>query len=130
MTSVKCQMSNVKRQDLRHKKKGRKFTRNKSQERALLRSLARAVIENESIITTEAKGKELRRFLEPAITKAKKGNIAARRNLLKEFKADSVKKLVDELAPRYFARPGGYLRLTKIKSNRQDDARLVKVELV
>jgi len=115
---------------MRHRKKGRKFTRSKNQEKALLNSLASALIIKEKIITTEAKAKGVRPFIEKLITRAKKDNLANRRFLAKNFSKEVIKKLFKELGLRYKNRPGGYIRITKINSRKEDAAKMAVLELI
>lgn len=96
----------------------------------MLKSLARALILKERIETTEAKAKELSSFVEKSITKAKKENLAVRRELLKLFSAKATKKLVEELAPLYKKRQGGYTRIIKLGCRKSDGARMVLIELI
>jgi len=115
---------------MRHKKKGRKFTKSKAQERALLRSLASSLIFKEKITTTEAKAKEVKPFLEKFITRAKKDTVANKRLLAKDFSSKVIKKLFQEIGPRYKSRPGGYTRITKVSPRKQDAAKMAVIELV
>jgi large subunit ribosomal protein L17 len=122
-------------------KKGRKFSRKKDQRKALLKSLALAFILDEKIKTTEAKAKELRPFFEKYINRAKNKDLATRRFLSKFFPAKAVKKLVDEIGPRYKPphqkiggggkdRKGGYTRIIKLGPRKTDGARMAIIELV
>jgi len=111
-------------------KRGRKLSRKKNQRKALLKSLARALFLNEKIKTTEAKAKEVRMFAEKLITRAKKGDLASRRILAKYFSKDIVKKLVDEIGPRYKKRKGGYTRIIKLGPRKSDGAKMAIIELV
>lgn len=115
---------------MRHRKKGRKFTRSKDQQRALLRNMASSLVIKEKIITTEAKGKEVGRFLEKSITRAKKDSIANRRILAKDFSGKVVKKMFQELGPRYKNRSGGYIRVTKVGPRKSDGAKMAVIELI
>ena len=123
---------------MRHLKAGRKLGRNASHRVALMRNLARALIEHERIITTVEKAKEARRFVEKLITLAKKGTLHARRlararlgpvgqatlyDKEDEPLGDTVlSKLFDELGPRFQDRPGGYTRVIKRHERRLGDA--------
>ncbi len=111
-------------------KKGRTLARKSDQRKALLKSLARALFLNEKIKTTEAKAKELRGFAEKLITRAKKGDLASRRHLAKYFEKKLVKKIIDEIAPRYKARNGGYTRIVKLGLRKSDGAKISIIELV
>lgn len=115
---------------MRKRKKGRKLKRKRDQRRALLRNLAFALIENERIKTTLAKAKELRSFLEPLITKAKKDNLSTRRYLLKFLPKKAVKKLLKEIGPRYKERRGGYLRIIKLGQRKSNSAKICFIEFV
>jgi len=107
---------------MRHLKAGRKLGRNAPHRAALMRNLARAVFTHERIITTEEKAKEARRFVEKLITLAKKGTLHARRLALARLPdKDIVKKLFDEIAPRFADRPGGYTRVIKRHERRLGD---------
>ena len=102
---------------MQHSKKKRTLSRPTRQRTALLRGLAVSLITEGKIKTTEAKAKELRPFTERLITYAKKGTVAARRDVatkLGEPKAAVVKKLFDEIAPQYAERSGGYTRVIKM----------------
>ena len=115
---------------MRKLKKGRKFQRTSSQRKALLNSLASSLILNGKIKTTEIKGKELSRFVEKKITQAKKNNLAARRLLAKYFSSKVVKKMIDDVAPKYAERKGGYTRIIKLGPRERNGAKMVIVELV
>jgi len=101
-----------------------RFDRPVSQYRALLRSLARSLILEERISTTEAKAKALRPFVERLVTYAKKNTLASRR-LAKTRLGDTaaVKKLFDSIGPRYADRKGGYTRVVKRTKRGLNDAR-------
>ena len=115
---------------MRKRKKGRKLKRKKDQRRALLKSLGEALIQNEKIVTTLAKAKELQPFIEKTITKAKKGGLSQRREAAKLFSKQSVKKLFDEIAPRYKQRSGGYTRVIKLPPRKSDGAKMAIIEFV
>ena len=116
---------------MRHRKKQTTLGRVKAQREALLRSLAESLILHGSIRTTKAKARALRTFVEPLITKARKGTIAERRNLIKVLYTDKViKKLMDEVGPKYKDRAGGYTRITKISPRSSDAAEMARIELV
>lgn len=98
---------------------------------SLLRSLALSLVIHEKIKTTEAKAKYLRSYFEKLITIAKKGDLNARRQLLRFLpNYPGVKKLVEVIGPRYKERKGGYLRLVKIGRRKGDRAPIVQIELV
>lgn len=115
---------------MRKRKKGKKFGRVSQQRKALLKSLASSLVLHKKITTTEAKAKELRRFLEPLITKAKAGDLAKRR-LVRKYLSDSItKKLFDEIGPLYKDRSGGYTRIIKLAPRFSDGARMAIIELI
>ena len=115
---------------MRKRKKGRKLSRKRNQRKALLRLLASALLLKEKIKTTEAKAKELSRFVEKFITRAKKGDLSSRRLLLQNFSSKIVKKLVEEIGPRYRERKGGYTRIIKLGPRKSDGAKMTIIELV
>jgi|SRR3989344_327193 len=116
---------------MRHsKKKGRKFGRVKKVRRALLRSLALALILRGRIKTTEAKAKELNQTIAPLVTKARKGGLANIRLLAKVLPPVAVSKLIKEIGLKYQARTGGYTRIIKTSEIRKDGTRMCYVEFV
>lgn len=100
---------------MRHSHKGRSFGRSHDQRVALLRGLAKSLITHEQISTTEAKAKELRPIIEKLITTSRVDTVANRRLVSARLGNDDemVKKLFNDIAPRYATRPGGYTRITK-----------------
>ncbi len=115
---------------MRKRNKGRMLSRNKSQRKALLTSLMNSLFLHEKIKTTQAKAKELRVVAEKSITRAKQNTVFNRRVLARTLAPESVKKLVDEIAPKYKARPGGYTRIIKLGPRKSDSARMVIIELI
>lgn len=115
---------------MRKRKKGRKLSRKRDQRKALLRSLAAALILKEKIRTTEARAKEFSGLVEKFITKAKKGNLASRRLLAKFLPEKIVKKLITEIAPSYRERRGGYTRIIKLSPRKSDGSKMAIIELV
>jgi len=108
---------------MRHLKAGRQLGRNASHRLALMRNLARALIEHGRIITTVAKAKEVRPFVEKLVTLAKKGSLHARRLALSRLPdREAVDRLFNELGPRFQDRPGGYTRIIKRHERRLGDA--------
>lgn len=104
--------------------KGRTFHRETGQRRALLRSLARSLVLEERISTTEAKAKALRPYVERLVTYAKKNTLASRRLALSRLgDKRAVKKLFDSIGPRYQERAGGYTRVVKRGKRGANDAR-------
>ena len=115
---------------MKKRKKGRKLHREKDQRKALFKDLFRALILNEKIKTTETKAKEMAGRAEKFITRAKMNNLSSRRYLLRFFKPEVVKKLVDKIAPRYKERNGGYTRIIKLGARKSDGAKMAIIELV
>ena len=100
---------------MRHKKSGRKFNRNSSHRKALMKNLSIALIERDIIKTTLPKAKELRGFIEPLITLAKEDNVANRRLAFRRLRSDAaVAKLFTEVAKNSFERKGGYTRIITV----------------
>ncbi len=110
----------------------RKLGRETRQRRSILAGLSKTVILNGSVVTTEARAKEVRKFVEKMITYGKRGTLVSRRRALAFFHNDNevVSKIFNELAPRYQERNGGYTRMIKINERVGDDALQVKLELV
>ena len=116
---------------MRHRESGRKLGRTASHRRALMSNLASALFENKKIMTTLPKAKELRSFAERLITFGKKGDLAARRHVLKFIPQKAVvKELFEDIAPKFKGRNGGYTRVTKIGNRKGDNAPLAYIELV
>ena len=116
---------------MRHKKKGRKLGRKVGNRKALLRNLACQLILHRKIKTTDPKAKELRSFIEPLITLAKKNNLHARRLVIKKIpKKNVVSILFEEIAPMFSTRPGGYTRITKLGLRDNDRAPVSIIEFV
>ncbi|MBI2033978.1 MAG: 50S ribosomal protein L17 [Candidatus Liptonbacteria bacterium] len=117
---------------MRHRKTGRKFHRLAGPRRAFIRNLASELIRREKIETTETRAKAIRPIVERLVSIAKKQTLASHRLLLSRIhNRQVVKKLYDELGPRYTKRPGGYLRISKLsKSRNRDGSRLARVEFV
>lgn len=110
--------------------KGRKLNRERDQRRALLKTLATSLVLKEKITTTEAKAKELSPFVQRKITRAKKGDLSARRYLSTLFSPRVVKKIMDDLGVRYKERDGGYTRIIKLGQRKSDSAKMAIIELV
>jgi len=115
---------------MRKRKKGRKLSRKRDQRKALLRSLANSLLLKEKIETSEAKSKEVARFVEKQISRAKIGNLTSRRLLSTFFSPQTVKKLVEEIGPRYKERKGGYTRIIKLGPRKSNGAKMAIIELV
>ena len=115
---------------MRHKKVSRRFSRTSSHRIAMMRNLAVSLIEHEIIKTTVEKAKELRRFLEPLITKSKSDNLHSRRVVLSKLDSkEAVKKLFNDLGPRFVGVNGGYLRIIKAGFRAGDKADVCYIEL-
>jgi large subunit ribosomal protein L17 len=116
---------------MRHQKAGRKFGRNPSQRKALLRQLAISLIMNERITTTEAKAKELRIVVEKLITLAREDSDHHRRLVMSKIDNEkAMNRLFDVVAPRFENGNGGYTRAAKLGVRRGDAAPLVLIEFV
>jgi large subunit ribosomal protein L17 len=116
---------------MRHQVSGKKLGRNSSQRKALLRSLVTSFIEKERIRTTLAKAKATRPIAEKMITLAKTNSLHTRRQALQYiYKKDAVKKLFEDIAPRFTERPGGYTRIIKLGPRAGDGAEMAILELV
>ena len=116
---------------MRHKKDVKKLGRNSKARKALLRNLATSLFKEKKIKTTLAKAKELRRFAEPLITFAKKGDLNARRHVSRFITEKGVvKELFEEVAPKYIERNGGYTRIVKIGTRSGDAAKMAFIELL
>ena len=116
---------------MRHKKKGRKLGRKIGNRRALLMNLACQLIVHKKIKTTDAKAKELRSYIEPLITLAKKNSLHSRRLVIKKIpKKNIVRTLFEEIAPVFSDRPGGYTRITKLGYRDNDRAPVSVIEFV
>jgi len=116
---------------MRHAKKGRKLGTDASHTKAMLRSLAAALLANERIKTTETRAKEVRTLVDRIITWGKRGDVHSRRLALAELGDQAlVKKVFDDIAPRYEEREGGYTRILKLGPRKGDAAPMVIMELV
>ena len=110
----------------------RKLSRESSIRRSMLAGITKDVIMNEAVITTEARAKEVRKFVDKMITYGKDGSLVARRKALAFLHNDKdvVNKVFNELAPRYKERNGVYTRIIKLTERKGDDALTVRLELV
>ncbi len=117
---------------MRHHNVNRKFGRERGQRVALVRSLAESLILQEKILTTEARAKEVRPYVEKLITAGKKANVAARRSILSKLggRETAMKKVVGDLAVRYKDRAGGYTRIVKVHLKATDGRNAAVIELV
>lgn len=109
----------------------RKFDRGTNQRKALFKSLANSLILHEKIETTEAKAKAVRPIIEKLITKAKKGDLFARRSVAASLgNPNATAKMFDLIGPRFKDRSGGYLRITKVGNRAGDAAKMANIEFV
>jgi large subunit ribosomal protein L17 len=129
---------------MRHRVANKHLGRTPSHRKAMRRNMAASLFEHGAIRTTEAKAKDLRRFVEKLITTARKGTLHARRRVIAELQdrwaydregndteQTIVQKLFSEIAPRYASRPGGYTRIVRLPDRRIGDAgRQVVLQLV
>ena len=116
---------------MRHNKRGRKLSRKTAHRKALMSNLAVALITNKKIKTTDAKAKELRTYVEPLITFAKRGDLHARRQVLKKIRHKNVvRELFDNIGPSFSDRNGGYTRITKLGFRDNDCAPVSIIEFV
>ena len=116
---------------MRHGKKVAKLGRDASHRKAMLANMVTSLFAHEGVRTTLVRGKELRRTAEHMITFAKRGDLHARRQVLRLIADKSiVTKLFDELGPRYRSRNGGYTRIVKMGPRRGDAAEMCLIELV
>lgn len=115
----------------RHGYQGRKLHRERDERRALIKGLADSLVKYESIETTLPKAKEVVPYMEKLITKAKKGDLHSRRQVISGLQTlTSAHKLVDEIAPKLKGRVSGHLRIEKTSLRRGDNAQLAKVSFV
>ena len=116
---------------MRHHDNIRKFGRERGQRNALLKSLALALVVHKKITTTEAKAKELRPFVEKLVTRAKIKTLASRRLLTSRLgSGEGIKELIDNLAPKYEKRAGGYTRIVKLPRRQSDGAAMAVIEFI
>lgn len=117
---------------MRHHDKNRKFGRKKNGRVAFLRGLVLSLIKKEKIKTTEARAKEIKSVVEKIITRGKTDTLANRRVVLSRLynQNTAVKKVFEEIAPRYKGRSGGYIRITKLAPRKSDGARLAYIEFI
>lgn len=115
----------------RHGYQGRKLGRERDQRRALIKGLATSLVEHGRIETTLPKAKELRRYIEKLITKAKKGDLASRRMVIAGLSTRATAyKLVDEIAPQLSGRTSGHVRVTRSRLRVGDGAQMAHIEFV
>ena len=116
---------------MRHRKSGRHLNRDANARKALMRNLCTSLLEAGRITTTEAKAKELRRWVDRLVTEAKADDLSARRRIAQDIsKPEVVERLFSNLLPRLAERPGGYTRIMRKGPRLGDAAPMVIVELV
>lgn len=116
---------------MRHNRKGRKLSRTNTHRRAMLRNMVTSLFEHERITTTVAKAKEARPVAERLITRARRGDLAARRLISAYVRSETVaKKLMEDIAPRFATRPGGYTRIYRLGPRPGDAGQMGILELV
>src|ERR1700733_15204191 len=115
----------------RHGYQGRKLHRERDEREALIKGLADSLVKYETIETTLPKAKEIVPYVEKLITKAKKGDLHNRRQVLSSLQTvESAHKLVDEIAPKLGGRTSGHLRIVKTRFRRGDNTQMAKVSFV
>lgn len=117
---------------MRHHNKNRKFGRKANIRDALIKSLALSLIIHGRIKTTEAKAKELRPFIEKIVTRGKSPDLSARRIITSRLlnRSPESKKLIEEIAPKYKDRAGGYTRIIKLSRRAGDASPMAYIEFV
>lgn len=116
---------------MRHRKSGKKLGRNGSHRKSMFRNMSVSVINNEIMTTTLEKAKELRRFVEPLITLAKKDSVSNRRMAFSSLRSkEAVGKLFQDLGPRNLNRKGGYLQILKHGFRAGDSANMAVVKFI
>ena len=116
---------------MRHRRKGKKLGVNPSHRRALLANLAENLIIHKRIKTTDARAKELRRYIEPLVTKAKKGDLNSIRMIARKIRHKNIINiLLSDIAPVYEKRNGGYTRIIKLGFRDNDRASVSLIEFV
>ncbi len=115
---------------MRHHNANKKMSLESGPRKALVRSLARALVLKQKMKTTVSKAKIIKPFVERLVTHGKKGTIAARRLVVKDIGSEGTKKIFDLIAPKYAKRSGGYTRITKLGRRMSDGAAMAYIEFV
>lgn len=115
---------------MRHRRVGRKLHRERDQRTALARALARSLVLKRAIMTTEAKAKSVRPFVERLVTKEKSGTLAAHRVVAAAIGQDAAKKLKNDIVPKFSERRGGYTRIIRRGVRRSDAAPMATIQFV
>jgi len=113
-----------------HGQKTKQLGRERNVRNALLKTMIVSLIREEKMKTTETKAKVLKPMVEKLITKAKVGDLAAKRFISAKIGPVSMKKLVETIAKKYTDRNGGYLRITKLADRKDDGAKIAQIEFV
>lgn len=116
---------------MRKHEKFKTLGREKGQRVSLVKSLMRSLVIHESITTTETRAKELRKYIEPLLTNAKKATLASRRLVVSRLGDEkAAKKLIEVIAPAHKARNGGYTRVVKLPLRKADGAKMAVIQFV
>ncbi len=115
---------------MRHAKAHRKFGRVRKVRSGLMKSLALSLLTKGKILTTEAKAKELRPFVEKLVTVGRSETIASRRNLVSSVGSIGAQKIIKDISPKYSDRAGGYTRITKLPQRISDGSPMAVIEFV
>ncbi|MBP9869235.1 50S ribosomal protein L17 [Patescibacteria group bacterium] len=116
---------------MKHNRKGKTLDRKAGPRKALMRNLATSLVLYEKMNTTLAKAKAIRPIVEKLITVGRKKTLAARRQLHRTLTIESaVNKVLEELGPRYATRPGGYTRIIKLGTRKNDGAEIAQIQFV
>lgn len=113
-----------------HGQKTKQLGRERNVRNALLKTLAVSLIRDGKIVTTITKAKVIKPIVEKLVSKAKVGNISAKRLINAKIGTTGTKALVETIAPKYKERNGGYLRITKLNTRKNDGAEMVQIEFV
>lgn len=115
---------------MRHRKKGRIFGRRRNQRKALLKQLGSSLVLHERIMTTQAKAKEVRPYIERVIAQARKGSLAGRRYAYRQLSSVAAKTLFSKRMERLGTRSSGWVRITKLAPRQSDGAKKALIEFV
>ena len=115
---------------MKHKVFGRKLGRDINQRNALLRNITSSVLINGYVVTTEAKAKFVKGYLEKLIRNSQKNSLALKREIASTLSEKAFESLFKSISPAMLSRPGGYTRIIRLNERHGDNARMVKLELV
>ena len=113
-----------------HGNKKKQLSRGRNQRNALIKTLAVSLVKYGKITTTEIKAKVLKPFIEKLITKGKDGSLNSRRIIASKIGVVSANKIVNDIAPKYKDRKGGYTRVIKVRTRLSDASRMAQIEFV